>query len=37
MLSGLVVKMTNSYFERRPWEQNRLDHERWVKEHKKPR
>lgn len=37
VLSGLVAKMTDSYFERRPWEQNRLDHERWVVEHKKRR
>ncbi len=35
LLSGTVVAATKSYFKRRPWEQNRLDHERWVAEHKK--
>ncbi len=34
-LSGLVAKMTQSYFQRRPWEQNRLDHRKWVEEHRK--
>ncbi|MEM1207555.1 MAG: sodium:alanine symporter family protein [Acidobacteriota bacterium] len=32
MLSGVVVKLTNSYFERRPWEQNARDHQRWMEE-----
>jgi AGCS family alanine or glycine:cation symporter len=31
MLSGQVREMTDSYFARRPWEQNRLDHERAKK------
>lgn len=35
MLSGLVVKLTNSYFERQPWIQNAEDHKKWVAEHKK--
>jgi AGCS family alanine or glycine:cation symporter len=35
LLSGLVVKLTRSYFERRPWEQNALDHRRWVESHRK--
>lgn len=35
LLSGLVKKLTNSYFERKPWIQNREDHKRWVAEHKK--
>ena len=35
MLSGVVVKLTNSYFERKPWIQNAEDHKRWVEEHKK--
>ncbi len=34
LLSGTVVAMTKSYFKRRPWEQNKLDHKRWVAEHK---
>jgi AGCS family alanine or glycine:cation symporter len=34
LLSGVVVRLTKSYFERKPWLQNRLDHERWVAEHK---
>jgi AGCS family alanine or glycine:cation symporter len=34
LLSGVVVRQTKSYFERKPWLQNRLDHERWVAEHK---
>jgi alanine or glycine:cation symporter, AGCS family len=33
-LSGLVVKLTHSYFERRPWEQNAVDHRRWVEAHR---
>ncbi|HSL85292.1 MAG TPA: alanine:cation symporter family protein, partial [Thermoanaerobaculia bacterium] len=32
LLSGVVVRQTKSYFERRPWEQNALDHERAVAE-----
>ena len=35
LLSGLVKKMTNSYFERKPWIQNAEDHKRWVEGHKK--
>ena len=35
MLSGVVVKLTKSYFERQPWIQNAEDHKRWVEEHKK--
>ncbi len=35
MLSGVVVKLTKSYFERKPWIQNAEDHKRWVAEHKK--
>jgi AGCS family alanine or glycine:cation symporter len=37
LLSGLVVKLTKSYFERRPWEQNALDHKRWVEAHRRSR
>jgi AGCS family alanine or glycine:cation symporter len=36
-LSGLVAKMTRDYFQRRPWEQNRLDHQKWVEEHRQKR
>ena len=35
LLSGLVKKLTDSYFERQPWIQNAEDHKRWVEEHKK--
>jgi AGCS family alanine or glycine:cation symporter len=28
-LSGQVKKWTNSYFERRPWEENAVAHKRW--------
>jgi AGCS family alanine or glycine:cation symporter len=35
LLSGTVAMLTKKYFATRPWEQNRLDHERWVAEHKK--
>ena len=35
MLSGVVVKLTKSYFERKPWIQNAEDHKKWVSEHKK--
>lgn len=35
MLSGLVAKLSDSYFERKPWIQNAEDHKRWVEEHKK--
>ncbi len=35
MLSGLIAKLTASYFERKPWMQNREDHKKWVEEHKK--
>jgi alanine or glycine:cation symporter, AGCS family len=37
LLSGLVAKLTKSYFERRPWEQNAEDHRRWVEAHRKGR
>jgi AGCS family alanine or glycine:cation symporter len=37
LLSGTVVATTKSYFKRRPWEQNKLDHQRWVAEHRKKR
>ena len=37
LLSGLVAKLTKSYFERRPWEQNAADHWRWVAAHRKAR
>ena len=29
LLAPKVVEMTNSYFQRRPWEQNALDHQAW--------
>lgn len=29
-LSGKVAKMTDSYFERKPWEENAIAHQRWV-------
>jgi len=29
-LSGQVKKWTNSYFERRPWEENAIAHQRWT-------
>jgi AGCS family alanine or glycine:cation symporter len=32
LLSGVVVRLTKSYFERRPWEQNALDHRRAVEQ-----
>ncbi len=32
VLSGMVVKMTNSYFERRPWVENAAAHRRWKEE-----
>ena len=32
LLSPVLVKLTNSYFERRPWEQNEIDHKRAVEE-----
>ena len=35
LLSGVVVRLTKSYFERKPWLQNKLDHDRWVAEHRK--
>jgi AGCS family alanine or glycine:cation symporter len=35
LLSGLVAQLTKSYFKRRPWEQNALDHQKWVEEHRK--
>ncbi len=35
MLSGKTRELMDSYFERQPWIQNREDHKKWVKEHKK--
>ena len=32
LLSGTLKKLTDSYFERRPWEQNEVDHKRAVDE-----
>lgn len=32
LLSGTLVKLTDSYFERKPWEQNEEDHKRAVRE-----
>ncbi len=32
LLSPVLKKLTDSYFERRPWEQNELDHKRAVEE-----
>jgi AGCS family alanine or glycine:cation symporter len=32
LLSPVLKKLTDSYFERRPWEQNELDHKRAVQE-----
>ncbi|MFP3939180.1 MAG: alanine/glycine:cation symporter family protein [Thermoanaerobaculia bacterium] len=37
LLSGVVAKLTHSYFQRKPWIQNRLDHQRWVAEERKKR
>jgi len=33
-LSGNVKRMTDSYFERRPWIENAVAHKRWVDEHR---
>jgi len=30
VLSGMVVKMTRSYFDRRPWVENAEAHKRWI-------
>ncbi|HEX9731448.1 MAG TPA: sodium:alanine symporter family protein [Thermoanaerobaculia bacterium] len=35
MLSGVVAKLTSSYFERRPWEENAEAHRKWVETHRK--
>ena len=32
LLSGTLKKLTDSYFERRPWEQNEVDHKRAVEQ-----
>ena len=32
MLSGVVKKMTDSYFERQPWRENEIAHKKWVEE-----
>ncbi len=37
LLSGTVLKITKSYFERRPWEENRIAHQKWVEERRKQR
>ena len=34
MLSGKTRDLMDSYFERKPWVQNREDHKKWVEEHK---
>lgn len=34
LLSGLVVKLTRSYFERKPWTENAAAHKRWVETHR---
>ena len=34
LLSGVLAKLTNSYFERRPWEENAVVHQRVVAEKK---
>jgi AGCS family alanine or glycine:cation symporter len=36
LLSGKVAAETKSYFERKPWIENRAVHQRWVDEHQKP-
>jgi len=35
MLSGVVVKMSASYFDRKPWVENAEAHRKWVETHKK--
>ncbi len=35
MLSGVVMKMSASYFERKPWVENAEAHRKWVESHKK--
>ncbi len=35
VLSGMVVKMTNSYFQRRPWLENAEAHQRWKEERRR--
>jgi alanine or glycine:cation symporter, AGCS family len=37
LLSGLVVRLTRSYFERRPWEENYRIHQEMVQERKRQR
>lgn len=34
MLSGVVLKLTKSYFERQPWIENAEAHKKWVEEHR---
>ncbi|MEM9556342.1 MAG: sodium:alanine symporter family protein [Acidobacteriota bacterium] len=35
LLTPVLVQLTKSYFEREPWVQNAIDHQRWVEEHRK--
>jgi len=35
MLSGVLVKITKSYFERQPWRENEEAHKRWKEEHRR--
>jgi len=35
LLSGTVAKLTKSYFERRPWEENAVAHKKWLEEKRK--
>ena len=37
VLSGLVLKMTDSYFRRRPWIENAEAHQRWVDQQREER
>jgi len=37
LLSGKVAAETKSYFERKPWIENRAAHRRWVEQHGRPR
>jgi alanine or glycine:cation symporter, AGCS family len=37
LLSGTLVKITNSYFDRKPWEENAEVHKRVVEERKQHR
>ncbi len=35
LLSGLVAKLTRSYFQRKPWVENAAAHQRWKEEHRR--